>query len=74
MVIKSVDHHDNQRDYFSFYDYEYFLDVSKQKQLLKETKDLKEGLRESFEWYLQHQEEVNRKDYIQFIDKHLSNK
>ena len=53
---------------------EYFLDVSKQKQLLKETKDLKEGLRESFEWYLQHQEEVNRKDYIQFIDKHLSNK
>lgn len=74
LVIKSVDHHDNQRDYFSFYDYEYFLDVSKQKQLLKETKDLKEGLRESFEWYLQHQEEVNRKDYIQFIDKHLSNK
>lgn len=31
LVIKSVDHHDNQRDYFSFYDYEYFLDVSKQK-------------------------------------------
>ena len=48
--------------------------MSKQKQLLKETKDLKEGLRESFEWYLQHQEEVSRKNYIQFIDKHLSNK
>ena len=72
--LKSVyvnDHH-NQRDYFSFYDYEYELDVSKQSGLLLYTKPLKVGLRESFEWYVQHPEVVNRKEYIAYIDEHLA--
>lgn len=71
LVIKNVYNHKNQRDYFSFYDYEYVLDVSKQKTLLKETKDLKQGLKESFEWYLHHQEDIIKKPYIEFIDQYL---
>lgn len=57
----NVYHYENQRDYFSFYDYEYVLDVSRQKSLLPKTKNLEQGLRESFEWYLKHQEEVSKK-------------
>lgn len=60
-----------QRNYFSFYDYEYQLDVSKQKELLGDTIDLKEGLTEAFHWYVKHPEEVNRKDYLAYIDEHL---
>lgn len=67
----NVYHHENQRDYFSFYDYEYVLDVSRQKSLLPKTKDLEQGLKESFEWYLKHQEEISKKGYIDFIDNHF---
>lgn len=63
--------HENWRDYFSFYDYEYALDVTRQKALLEKTKDLEEGLRESFAWYVKHTEEVLRKNYIEFIDEHF---
>lgn len=66
-----VYNHDNQRDYFSFYNYEYVLDVQKQKQLLKQTKSLEEGLKESFEWYLDHSNEVVKKGYISFIDENF---
>ncbi len=64
----SVYDHENQRDYFSFYDYEYCLDVTKQKKLIEKTKDLEVGLKESFEWYVGHKEDVVRKSYIEFID------
>ncbi|MCD7839459.1 MAG: NAD-dependent epimerase/dehydratase family protein [Erysipelotrichaceae bacterium] len=67
-----VYNHNNQRDYFSFYDYEYVLDISKQKELLPQTKNLKQGLQESFEWYIHHQDDVVRKNYIDFIDKNLT--
>lgn len=60
--------HKNQRDYFSFHDYEYVLDVTKQNTLLPKTKSLEEGLQESFEWYIKHPEEVVRKNYIEYID------
>lgn len=33
-----------QRNYFSFYDYEYYLDVNKQKKLLENTVPMKIGL------------------------------
>ncbi|MEO2683349.1 NAD-dependent epimerase/dehydratase family protein, partial [Clostridium butyricum] len=46
-----VTEHNNQRDYFSFYDYEYSLDVTKQSELLMEEKDLFEGLKESYKWF-----------------------
>ncbi len=60
-----------QRDYFSFYDYEYCLDVTAQERLMPDTKPLDEGLRGSFAWYLAHPGEVNGKPYIQHIDTHL---
>ena len=61
-----------QRNYFSFYDYEYCLDVTAQEGLMPGTKPLEEGLRESFAWYLAHPGEVNGKPYIQYIDAHLA--
>lgn len=60
-----------QRKYFSFYNYEYVLDVSRQSQILPETIPLAEGLEESAAWYLNHRDEVNRKPYFEFIDENL---
>lgn len=60
-----------QRNYFSFYDYEYRLDVAAQERLMGRTKPLEEGLREAFAWYLNHPDEVNKKPYLQYIDAHL---
>ncbi len=57
-----------QRKYFSFYDYEYFLDVSKQRELMPNEKDLYEGLKEAFTWYKDNSDKVNKKPYIAFID------
>ena len=37
-----------QRNYFSFYDYEYYLDVTKQYELMNQTMLLLEGLKEVF--------------------------
>lgn len=61
-----------QRKYFSFYNYEYQLDIAKQSRLMNQTIPLQEGLQEAFEWYRGHESEVNRKDYIEFIDTHAS--
>lgn len=66
-----VTDHDNQRDYFSFHEFEYYLDVSKQNKILPNQKDLLEGLKESYLWYKAHQEDVVRKRYIEFIDKNF---
>lgn len=60
-----------QRNYFSFYDYEYCLDVLKQYSLMQETTSLALGLKKSFEWYINHRDEVNVKPYMQYIDKYL---
>ncbi len=68
----NVYNHENQRDYFSFYEYEYVLDVKNQKELLPKTKDLEEGLKESFEWYAEHPQDVMRKGYIEFIEEHFN--
>lgn len=66
-----VTDHDNQRDYFSFYDYEYILDVTRQKELTLEEKSLYEGLKESYEWYRDNSEEVMKKGYIEFIQQNF---
>lgn len=66
-----VDTAHEQRSYFSFYDYEYYLDVSKQQQLMPDTKDLMEGLRESYAWYCEHEGDVVKKPYIDYIDEKL---
>ncbi len=64
----NVDSSIEQRNYFNFYNYEYRLDVSNQEMLMPETTALEEGIRESFDWYRKHSEEVNRKPLMEFID------
>ena len=71
LEIVNVDEAVEQRKYFSFYDYEYKLDVSRQKTLIEDTMDLKIGLEEAYEWYKSNKSEVRRKDFIDFIDKEL---
>lgn len=66
-----VDETQGQRDYFCFHDYEYELDLTKQTRLMPYTKPLEEGLKESYEWYKNHQDEVNKKPYFEYIDQNL---
>lgn len=66
-----VTNHDNQRDYFSFYNYEYILDVSRQNELLPEQKNLFEGLKESYEWFKDNSDKVVKKKYIKFIQQNF---
>lgn len=60
-----------QRNYFSFYDYEYYLDVTGQEQLMPETKPLSEGLKEAFKWYKNNMDKVNKKPFLEYIDNNL---
>ena len=66
-----ITNHKNQRDYFSFYNYEYILDVSRQNKLLPEQKNLFDGLKESYEWFKNNQEKVVKKEYIKFIQQNF---
>ena len=61
-----------QRTYFSFYDYEYYLDVNKQYEIMPATIDLKDGLRDAFEWYKDNAIQVNIKPYIEYIEGNLT--
>ncbi|MBR5273190.1 MAG: NAD-dependent epimerase/dehydratase family protein [Clostridia bacterium] len=60
-----------QRNYFSFYAYEYYLDVSSQHELMSDVKPLDEGLEESYLWYINNQDKVNRKPFIEYIENNL---
>ena len=60
-----------QREYFSFYDYEYQLDVTNQSRLLEKTIPLAEGLKECYLWYLDNKDSVSRKGYVEYIDSHF---
>lgn len=62
----------DQREYFSFYDYEYYLSVAEQRRLMGETMDMEEGLKEALDWYQKNPSLVERKPYIEFIDSHLA--
>lgn len=66
-VYKDVD----QRNYFSFYDYEYKLDITKQEKLLPQVIELEEGLKECYEWYIKNPGVVRKKPLTQFIDENL---
>ncbi len=61
-----------QRNYFSFYNYEYYLDVTRQSIVYPETIALEDGLKDTTEWYLEHGNEVNKKPYFEFIDENLA--
>lgn len=60
-----------QRNYFSFYDYEYCLDVRRQQEIYPYTISLQEGLKEAAAWYLSHEDEVNKKPYLAYIDENM---
>lgn len=60
-----------QRSYFPFLDYAYILDVSRQGQLMDNTKPLISGLQESYEWYKDNKEQVRTKPLLAYIDEHL---
>lgn len=62
----------NWRSFFSFTNYEYYLDTTKQDELISDTVDLQEGLKEAFVWYVSNQDKVNKKPYFEFIDEHLA--
>lgn len=61
-----------QRNYFSFYNYEYYLDVLSQEILMPKTKSLEAGLKESLEWYLRNPEKVRKKPFMDYIDTYLA--
>ncbi|MBR1931193.1 MAG: NAD-dependent epimerase/dehydratase family protein [Lachnospiraceae bacterium] len=60
------------RRYFCFSNYEYYLDVTKQKKLIGDTGELEEGLREAYDWYVEHRDEVDKRPYLSYIDENLS--
>ena len=60
-----------QRKYFSFYNYEYKLDVSRQQALMPDVKPLADGLREAFAWWRENPDAVVKKPLMEFIDQYL---
>lgn len=60
-----------QRNYFSFYNYEYYLDVSRQDKIYSKTIPFEDGIRDAAKWYLEHRSEVNRKPYFEYIDSNI---
>lgn len=60
-----------QRSFFPFHEYEYFLDVSRQQRLMPDVKPLDEGLRESWEWFRGHREDVVVKPLKEYIDSRI---
>lgn len=71
LEIVNVSKDVQQRNYFPFYDYEYYLDVTKQKSILDNTTSLKVGLQKAYQWYKSNKEKVNRKNYFEFIGNEL---
>ena len=60
-----------QRKYFCFSAYEYYLDVTKQYERMGDTMSLEDGIKEAFEWYLANKDEVNVRPYMQYIDENF---
>lgn len=60
-----------QRSFFPFHEYDYCLDVSKQMTLMPDLKSLEDGLAESYAWFREHREDVNRKPLLEYIDKNI---
>lgn len=61
----------NQRNYFSFYDYEFFLDVERQKRLLPDLTPIAIGLKESYTWHENHVFDVKKRPFFDYIEKYL---
>ena len=74
--LETVNVYENieQRNYFSFYNYEYQLDVTHQEQLMPAIKPLFDGLKETFAWYVSNPQVVKKKPYFEYIDQQLAKK
>ena len=60
-----------QYRYFCFRDYDYFLDVTKQTDLMPDVKPLAEGLKESYEWFRRDRDAVMRRPYAEYIGANI---
>ena len=60
-----------QYRYFCFRDFDYYLDVTKQANLMPDVKPLAEGIKESWEWFRQNRDAVMRRPYAQYIDANI---
>lgn len=69
--IRYVSSEYEQRQYFPFRDYEYYLDVTKQTELFPDLKPLEIGLKESYEWFKNNRELIVRKDYFRYIEENF---
>ncbi len=71
LEVVQVDDSHEQKDFFPFYNYEYYLDVNKQKSILKDTINVKDGLQKSYEWYIQNENKILKKPYFDYIEKNI---
>ena len=69
--IRYVSDEFEQRQYFPFRDYEYYLDVTMQTKLLTDLKPIETGLKESYEWFKNNRELIVRKDYFRYIEENF---
>lgn len=69
--IRYVSAEYEQRQYFPFRDYKYYLDVTRQSELLTDLKPLEIGLKESYEWFKNNRELIVRKDYFRYIEENF---
>ena len=58
-----------QRNYFSFYNYEYYLDVQQQNKIYSETISLEDGLKECAEWYVEMDEVISSQEEMERLLK-----
>lgn len=69
--FKYVDSSIFERLYFPFYNYDYYLDITKMKNYLPIQISLSSGFKDSYEWYKLNQDKVIKKDYFKFIQENL---
>ncbi len=68
-----VDSTHNQRSYFPFHKYSYYLDVADQYELIPDTVSLYDGIMEEYKYYKAHKDEVFRHDrYFDYLRNVLS--
>lgn len=67
----SVSEDIEQRNYFPFYAYSYELDTLAQQLIMPDTMGLNEGISRAYTQYLKDKSLVNRKTYLEYIEKNL---
>lgn len=70
-TIKYVPKEIELREYFPFKNYNYKLDVTQMLKLMPETKPIEQGLSESYLWYKDNRDKVNRKNYLEYINNNF---